>query len=149
MTRMPAPGPGRPPDARRRHREMLVLACLVMVAAPLLQVRPDERVGLGAVPAAVLPPLCMTREWFGVRCPGCGLTRSFVHLAHGDLAASWQSHRLGGLLALAVVLQVPYRVASLRRPARPPLSPAVAGRIGYGLAGLLVVNWLVDVVMGL
>lgn len=33
-------------------------------------------------------PLCAMRETFGLPCPGCGLTRAFIHLAHGDPAGA-------------------------------------------------------------
>jgi len=127
----------------RRHREMLVIACLVVVAAFALRVRPHEQVGPEGLPGVVLPPLCLSRQWFGVPCPGCGLTRSFIHLAHGDWRSSWACHRLGWLLAGLVVLQIPYRIHGLRRPDRPLLPAWVRTWIGHGLVGLLVVNWLV------
>lgn len=30
------------------------------------------------------PPLCLFRRLFGVRCPGCGMTRAVSCLAHGQ-----------------------------------------------------------------
>jgi hypothetical protein len=118
-------------------------ACLVIAASFLLRVHPTEQVGPEWLPGVMLPPLCLSRQWFGVPCPGCGLTRSFVHLAHGDWRASWESHRLGWLLAGLVVLQIPYRIHGLCRPGRPLLAAAARKLTGYVLIGLLVVNWLV------
>src|ERR1051325_5280429 len=97
---------------RRRHQEMLVMAALVVIGSFVLTVYPTGRVGPAGLPALLLPPLCLTQQWFGIACPGCGLTRSFIFLAHGDVAASWQVHRLGWLVAALVVLQFPYRVYS-------------------------------------
>ena len=84
-----------------------------MVLSFALQVRPDERVHVGGLSGLPLPPSCASYELFRVRCPGCGLT-SFIRLAHGDLAASWRYHRIGWVLALAVVVQIPYRLLALR-----------------------------------
>src|SRR5712671_4868428 len=75
----------------RRHVIMLLLACAVIVAAFGLQVLPDgDGVSIREVSVAKLPPLCVARPYLGVKCPGCGLTRSFVYLAHGDV---WSSIR--------------------------------------------------------
>ena len=118
---------------------MLVIACLVIAGSLALRVESVYQVK----PAEfVLPPLCMSRAWFGVSCPGCGLTRSFIYLAHGDWDASWQSHRLGWLLAAMVVLQVPYRIHGLRFPRKSLLSPNQRIWIGRVLIALLIGNWL-------
>jgi hypothetical protein len=126
---------------------MLVISCLVLGAALVLEVRPDSRVRVTGAPNALLPPLCLSREWFGVSCPGCGLTRSFVHLAHGDWSAAWRSHRLGWLLAGALLLQIPYRIHALRNPGRPLLSGRVSRRFGQCLIGLLALNWLLGLLL--
>jgi uncharacterized protein DUF2752 len=133
------------PDPRRvaRNREMLLIALVVGVAAPLLRVHPDQRVGASWSAGLLLPPLCFSRQWFGVNCPGCGLTRSLVHLAHGDWGESWRCHRLGWLLAGLVVLQVPYRGLELLRPHRRLLSPARARWVSRSLIALLLLNWFV------
>ena len=105
--------------SRRRDWEMLLISIFVLVMAMLLRVQPDQRVsirGLGRLP---LPGLCFSREFFHVSCPGCGLTRSIVFLAAGDLAGSIRMHRLGWLMALSILAQIPYRILCLRHP-RPP-----------------------------
>src|SRR4051794_15135915 len=89
------------PDSKRRqfNVEVLVIACVVIVLAFVLQVQEDgERVAVGGSPSAVVPPTCLSYAWFGVRCPGCGLTRSFIQLAHGDPLSSFRYHRLGWLV---------------------------------------------------
>src|SRR3954469_14174561 len=97
----------------RRHREALVVASVIVIGSFVLTAYPNGRVGLVGQPALLLPPLCWAQQWFGISCPGCGLTRSFIYLAHGDFEASWQVHRLGWLVAALVVVQFPYRLYSL------------------------------------
>ena len=133
--------------AWRYHRDMLLLAIFVIVAAFGLQVLPDDQVSLRGFDQATLPPTCLTRELTGIDCPGCGLTRSFVHLAHGDFQSSWQVHHVGWLLALAVALQVPYRVYCLRG-GRHSLPAWVGTWFCCVTIALLLANWVVARLLG-
>ena len=102
------------------------------------------------------PSLCPFRLASGLPCPGCGLTRSVVALAHGDLSASLYYHPLGpvfvavlvGLAATEVALRLrpllagqvagsPSTAALLERAARGPL-------LWAGVASLAVV-WVVRI----
>ena len=125
---------------------MLLISLTVIALAGLLEVRADQRVFLHGFPGLPLPEMCMSRTWLQFECPGCGLTRSFVHLAHGDLSASWRLHRLGWLLALAVVAQLPYRIVALARGDNAPLGTTFPRLFGWTLVVLLFVNWLMNLV---
>jgi hypothetical protein len=48
--------------------------------------------------------LCLFRRITGLACPGCGLTRAFVALARGDLAAAIAFHPLAPVLAIEVAI---------------------------------------------
>jgi hypothetical protein len=102
---------------------MLTLAGLVVLLA--LEVRPDQRVAFRGLPQYPLPETCFSRAWFRVKCPGCGLTRSLIYLAQADWDASLRVHRLGWLLAVAVLLQFPYRTLALTSGERPLLTAAL------------------------
>jgi hypothetical protein len=131
-----------------RHREMLIIALVVIAASFVLQVNPGRnRVALRNVPEAMVPPTCMSNEWFGIRCPGCGLTRSFIYLAQGDPVSSWQSHRLGWLLAAATLAQVPYRLHELCRPRKRVWMLIFSRWFGRALIALLVGNWLLELIL--
>lgn len=43
-------------------------------------------------------PLCLIHWLTGFSCPGCGLTRSFVHFFHGNIKQSFLSHILGPVI---------------------------------------------------
>ena len=130
----------------RRHKEVLFYSLLALIAAPLLEVYANERVGLRGHPDLLLPPTCMSRTLFGVDCPACGLTRSFVYLAHGDWITSVQCHRLGWLLMLVAAIQVPYRLSILLGAKRVLLPERLGRWIGRILIVLLIVNWVLGVV---
>lgn len=140
--------PRQPDFVRRRHYEMLVIASAAVLLALILRVRDDGRVVFWGLPDYPLPPSCLTYALFGIKCPGCGLTRSVVQLTHGHWASSWHFHRLGWLMALAIVLQLPYRLLALRG-GRPPLGTRLPQLIGYVLIFLLIANWLMDWILPL
>lgn len=68
------------------------LLFLVLVASALLPIR-----GLGI-------ETCWWHYLFGVNCPGCGLTRSFISLAHGRVADAFGYNWMGPPLFLGTVL---------------------------------------------
>ena len=55
----------------------------------------------------VIPETCTLHTRFGVDCPGCGLTRSFIHLAHGNLRAAWSLNPVSLPLFIFVASQIP------------------------------------------
>lgn len=38
--------------------------------------------------------ICLLRNWTGIPCPGCGVTRSIAALLHGDYAEAFTLHPL-------------------------------------------------------
>ncbi|MHB1560181.1 MAG: DUF2752 domain-containing protein [Isosphaeraceae bacterium] len=139
-----------PVDSRRaearRHREVLVASCLAIVAAFAMVEVSGGRVAFRGFTGYPLPHACASRAILGWKCPGCGLTRSVLHLARGDWRSSWRSHRLGMLMAAAIVAQVPYRMLALRHPGRPPIPAGWMSAGGLALIALLLLNWLAEVV---
>jgi hypothetical protein len=122
------------------------MAIAALTASFLLRVRPDEKIELSFLQGWPAPELCQSRAWFGWECPGCGLTRSFIYLAHGDIAASLAVHRVGWLLALLVVLQVPYRLWAMRTVDGEPLGTLVPWVVAWSLVVLLIANWIAKIV---
>lgn len=68
-----------------------------------------------------IPPLCVWKNLTGWDCPGCGLTRSFTWMGHGQPLRALDRNALGPLLYLVVAAQIPWRLWRLwalrRRPA--------------------------------
>ncbi len=59
---------------------------------------------------------CWFRAVFGLDCPLCGMTRSFVALAHGELSAALRFHPAGPLLFAAMVAAlIALGVVAIRR----------------------------------
>lgn len=133
-----------PVDARRRrHREMLFFAAVLVLGGLSLDVRSDQRVIVRGLSSMPFPPSCLSKELLGIPCPGCGLTRSVVYLAHGQWRESLAMHRLGWLMALGALLQFPYRILALRREDAEFLSPRTRNVIAKSFVTLLMLNWIV------
>lgn len=66
--------------------------------------------------------ICLFRRLSGIPCPGCGLTRAFLHLLGGDLVGSLRLHPAA--LVLAVELAIAWLVWGWR------LGGGASGRIG-------------------
>ena len=129
---------------RRDHWVYLGIAVTVVFLSFALQVREDQRVEFRCMPQFPMPETCSSRTWFGLDCPGCGLTRSFIYLARGNWDAAFAVNRTGWLLALTVLAQFPYRWRALRQmhaghAAR--AAPVWTSYFNYVLIMALIGNW--------
>ena len=125
----------------RRHWEMLATACGIILLSSVLIVRSDEHAAFALLPNCPIPSSCPSRAIFGINCAGCGLTRSFIFLAHGDWQNAFARNRMGWLLALAVVLQIPYRLVALFGRNLQPLGQRFPRIFGTALIVALFGNW--------
>jgi hypothetical protein len=83
------------------------------------------------------PVICPFRLVTGLPCPGCGLTRSWVYLTHGQWRDSFAAHPFGWLLAaVAIVLAVAVVTARVRRQPAPPLDRLVKHPVAIGVLTL-------------
>ncbi len=129
------------------HVVLLILSAGILLAAFFLQAG-----GATVVVPFInqpLPELCLLRRMTGMTCPGCGLTRCFISLAHGDWAAAWSYNPAGIWFFGVVALQVPYRSYQLLRIAqgRPELVWLGAGQVALAVfAVALVGQWLVRLI---
>jgi hypothetical protein len=129
---------------RRLHFFLLCLSTVVITLAATMSIHQAKEVRLPWLTVS-LPELCYFRFGTGIDCPGCGLTRSFIAFAHGQLLLSWHFNPAGALFFPVVVFQIPYRLAQLLRVQR-GLPSWNLGSIAYGVfAGLfltLFVQWV-------
>lgn len=125
------------------HYVILALASAVLLAACALNFRAGETVYLPFSQLA-LPPSCGMKIYWGIDCPGCGLTRSFILLAHGDVAGSLAMNPSGVLMFGLVLFQVPYRIAQIWRIRQglPCWNLGIASAVVFSaIFAVMVVQW--------
>ena len=96
------------------HGALLLLCGGVLGLAAMMSIGNEDRVFLPGL-AAPLPELCTLQRLWGLECPGCGLTRSFIALANGHWRAAWSYNPAGAWLFAIMAFQLPYRVVQLVR----------------------------------
>ncbi|XYH92315.1 DUF2752 domain-containing protein [Sorangium sp. So ce1128] len=79
-------------------------------------------------------------------CPGCGLTRATLALAHGRVAEALHFHPLSPIMAPLVVAALAYNAAIYVKDGRVAATESVQGawvtRLGVALAVLMVTVWV-------
>ncbi|NGN95020.1 DUF2752 domain-containing protein [Nocardioides sp. KC13] len=126
-------------------------------AAAVSSTEVTAAIGVGGIVIAALlpaggiedgPVICPFRALTGLPCPGCGLTRSWVYLMHGDVGSSLASNWFGPvLIAAIVVLAVVAGRSRLsgRRPA--DLDKLVKNPVVLGLFALFVAHGAVRLIL--
>ena len=125
---------------------IVVLAGMLPVLALSMQVVQGEKVCFRVFPEATLPTICFSRN-LGFDCPLCGMTRSVIFFVRGDWTESLAAHRLGWLVFLAIIAQIPWQFLSAACTQKQLISRRKAAGWCWGLlAVLLLVNRLSEFV---
>jgi hypothetical protein len=128
------------PDAMF-HGVLLGISSAILALSLMLSVRNQTQVVLPLINIP-LPELCMMRRMTGWGCPGCGMTRCFISLAQGDVAAAWSYNPAGLLMFAVIAFQIPYRGVQLWRIRRglPELRTGAATQVILGLLAVAMIG---------
>jgi hypothetical protein len=75
------------------------------------------------------PVVCPFRLVTGLPCPGCGLTRAWVYIAHGDFGAALHANPFGYVtMGAAIAIMVAVAVAVVSGRPIPSMSPIMRSR---------------------
>lgn len=131
------------------HWVLLGISSAVVLLAVLMQVRGEEQVVLPGI-GMPLPGTCTFKQFVGADCPGCGLTRCFVSMGHGQLQRAWHFNPVGIFFFAVVASQIPYRTVQLWR-LRSGVDEIRLGWWGYSMMlivlGALLIQWVVRMVL--
>lgn len=136
-----------PAEARRRcrrqQRDFLIICGGILLAACLLPPPSEDALSLFGLR---LPALCPSRSLFGLTCPGCGITRSFVCMGHGLWSEAYAYHRVGPLAFTYIALQIPYRLWCYRRAQVWESRWLVL--VPLSIFALMIINWIANAASG-
>ncbi len=145
----PSPQPPPPlPHPASAYWVWLTIPTAILLLASIMTTGSDRQVSLPGL--GVLPETCTLHSRFGIDCPGCGLTRTFIHLAHGNLDAAWTLNPVGSLLFVFVLAQIPLAIGSLSKNRSFRAVQRIMERVTpwnqillIGLLVALLVQWIV------
>ena len=121
----------------RTHLNFLLSGVLVLAGLGYAARRPAA--------AGRLPHICLSQKLLGVPCPGCGVTRSLLAMARGDVAASLRHNPAGALVFAHLAAQVPLRALALARADAGGAVEAASKELGGAVLATLLLVWAVRV----
>ncbi len=122
----------------------------ILVLAAVMTVGPQRLVYLPGLSVPV-PETCTLRSRFAIDCPGCGMTRSFIHIAHGRILDAVQLNPASILVFLFIAAQIPAAAARflLGRYSRVAVSWARFNEVGLiALPAITFIQWIIRMSMG-
>ena len=87
----------------------VIVPLAILLCAAVLSIGEDRKVLVPWFNVA-LPETCSLYARFGVDCPGCGLTRSFIEIAHANPMAALHLQPLSWILFAYVAAQIPLAI---------------------------------------
>ena len=98
----------------RLHLLFFAMAAIVLLMSVLMTSQGNREVILPGFSSA-MPDTCMSRRLLGIDCPGCGMTRAFISISHGQLSRAWQFNPASFVVYLFVAVQIPWHAIQIWR----------------------------------
>ena len=99
----------------KEHIFILVFCAFILLLSLLFSINEEDKVCFMRFKSYPMPEMCFIKAVFGINCPFCGMTRSFVAMSHLNFAKAWEFNKIGTLIYILVLLQIPYRSAVILR----------------------------------
>jgi len=125
------------------HLVFLSFASVIILLSVLMSTDGKQAVFLPGF-TSPLPDSCSSRRLLGIDCPGCGLTRAFICISHGQLSEAWRFNRASFVIYLFVAIQIPWNAIQLWRirNSKLPLHWPFIYWIPMAVAVILLANWI-------
>ena len=125
-------------NSRLYHGIVLAVCAIVVTAAFVCDV---DKLGIYFF-GWKWPMKCFLHNVFGVKCALCGMSRSFVSMAKGDLTRAFEHHIIGPLVFGFAAMQIPYRLwAIVKCPKKTLAATKIMAGTGIFLLAAIFFRW--------
>jgi hypothetical protein len=142
--------PDRPPVLKnfvrseiRLHALFFMMAAVILLMSIVMRTDGEKAVFLPGFKSP-MPDTCSSRRMLGIDCPGCGMTRAFISISHGDFARAWTLNHASFIVYFFVAVQLPWhaiQIWKLRRN-QPPLDWKYVYMTPVAVVVVLSINWV-------
>ncbi len=94
------------------HCFFLAIGVIVVALSMLMRTEGQTAVFLPGA-SRPLPPSCMTKYLYGLDCPGCGMTRAFISISHGQLEQAWNFNAASFVVYPFIAIQIPWNLLQI------------------------------------
>lgn len=96
------------------HGIMLTGSVIIILLSFLMKADDSNQVFLPGASAA-MPELCLSKMYFGIDCPGCGMTRAFIRISAGQFGIARQLNSASFVVYSFIAIQIPWHAMQLLR----------------------------------
>jgi hypothetical protein len=98
-----------------------------------------------SIDLSFIPHICLFQHFFGIPCPGCGITRSLLAFFVGDFQSAWMQNPVGPILGVSLVAQIPIRILALCSVSWSRRVFRLSRVTTTGIICLLMLNWIYQI----
>ena len=97
----------------KHHYFVLFVSTAIMIFSFILKVSSDNKIKFPIISNVDFSGFCFFEQVTGVKCPTCGLTKSFISISHLNFKKSIEYNKLGLIIYFIFLFQVPYRAIEI------------------------------------
>ena len=151
VTENPADPPALPLTMRTHvslHLFFMLFSAVLIGLSFFFVLEGNTGVRIPGMPTA-MPETCNAKRMFGIDCPGCGLTRSFISMSSGRFQKAIRFNPSGPLSYLFVLIQIPWHLFQLIRLmiGKIPVESVWLYVPIYVVCGAMMLQWIWRIVL--
>jgi len=129
-------------NENRKSDIIILVTAMLSIVLSFILIQKNAHVNIPLGKGFAVPETCFIKSFTGIRCPTCGLTRSFMAISHADFRQSI-AYNSGGIVAYVYVLfQLPYRLLRLFKKRELHILKKINLYFTVFTAAILIISWV-------